>query len=134
MYKTVERTGLVLFIPLDDGKFRLIIAFLCVIYCFSAFSYAIIYKKVGIYKIDLFDNRGQCQVTYEKTSQEKRLILNLDNCRYFTFWIVTPSLRAHKSNALIVITTARNSGTVLNLSIDIIAFQHCLCVPSRTQP
>lgn len=58
MYKTVERTGLVLFIPLDAGKFRLIIAFLCVIYCFSAFSYAIIYKKVGIYKIDLFDNRG----------------------------------------------------------------------------
>ena len=47
-----------------------------------------------------------------KNEPRKKAQLEPWKLQIFTFWIVTPSLRAHKSNALIVITTARNSGTV----------------------
>jgi len=55
-------------------------------------------------------------------SQEKKAQMNLENCRYFSFWWWTPSLRAHRSNALNRLPTAKNSGTVSFLTV---ASQHC---------
>ena len=41
---------------------------------------------------------GQCQMTYEKTSQRKKAQMNLENCRYFMLWQLTATLDGTKKN------------------------------------
>ena len=44
-------------------------------------------------------------------SVKNRIKRNLEKCRYESFWQLTPPLTAHKSNALNVLPTAKNSRT-----------------------
>ena len=64
---------------------------------------------------------------YEKTESEKKAQKNLENCREYRFWQLTPPLTAHKNNALNVIPTAKNSRTdrFLRLIHSIVALFLC---------
>ena len=45
-----------------------------------------------------YQTGGQCQMTYEKTSQRKKAQMNLENCRYFMLWQLTATLDSMKKN------------------------------------
>ena len=53
--------------------------------------------------------------------------MNLENCRYISFWRCPPPLTAHQNNALNVLPTAKNSRTVsfLRLIHSIVALLLC---------
>ena len=57
-------------------------------------------------------------MTYEKTSRNKKARMNLENCRYFTWWQSDATLDSTTKTAVGRMPTVKMMGTVSSFSVD----------------